>query len=114
MLFLPDKPKNLLFHRELRQLLQISLGVEFSSTNLKVSYPWYCLITGKVELNKGLRAVYNLMPLMWTPGYLNRALQVMENVASLPGDSKICQEAVSMKTSYNLHKTRNYLQAKLQ
>ncbi|XP_042190569.1 28S ribosomal protein S27, mitochondrial [Callorhinchus milii] len=49
---------------------------------------------GRVELTKGIRAVYTKMPLMWTRGYLNRALNVMEEVVKATNGAKLCKDAV--------------------
>ncbi|XP_067838843.1 28S ribosomal protein S27, mitochondrial isoform X1 [Heptranchias perlo] len=51
-------------------------------------------LLGKVELSKGIRAVYTKMPLIWTPGYLNRALNVMENIVKASDGKRLCKEVV--------------------
>ncbi|KAM4053417.1 small ribosomal subunit protein mS27 [Anomaloglossus baeobatrachus] len=51
-------------------------------------------LLGKVEISKGLRAVYTQMPLMWKPGYFQRALDILEKVSQMPGEIKICKDTI--------------------
>jgi len=50
---------------------------------------------GAVEMQSGVRAVFRGMPLSWRRGYLGQALEVMEGVASDPGDTKLSRDSVS-------------------
>ncbi|KAM7415996.1 hypothetical protein PAMA_018190 [Pampus argenteus] len=52
-------------------------------------------LLGKVEMLKGIHAVFKGMPLLWTRGYLGRALAVMERVVAAPdGDVKLTKDTL--------------------
>ncbi|XP_076587165.1 small ribosomal subunit protein mS27 [Chaetodon auriga] len=54
-------------------------------------------LLGKVEMSKGIHAVFKGMPLFWGRGYLSRALAVMEKAAS--GDVKLSKDALDYTNS---------------
>ncbi|KAM4745615.1 small ribosomal subunit protein mS27 [Anableps anableps] len=51
-------------------------------------------LLGKVEILKGIHAVFKGMPLSWDRGYLGRALAVMERVSAASGDLKLCKDTL--------------------
>uniref|UniRef100_A0A673G3F0 Mitochondrial ribosomal protein S27 n=1 Tax=Sinocyclocheilus rhinocerous TaxID=307959 RepID=A0A673G3F0_9TELE len=50
-------------------------------------------LIGKVELSRGIHAVFHEMPLIWTSGYLGRALAVMDAVCDFR-DIKLSEEVL--------------------
>ncbi|KAF3851242.1 hypothetical protein F7725_013014 [Dissostichus mawsoni] len=51
-------------------------------------------LLGKVEMSKGIHALFKGMPLSWERGYLSRALAVMEGVAAASGDVKLSKDSL--------------------
>ncbi|KAL6458736.1 hypothetical protein MHYP_G00322080 [Metynnis hypsauchen] len=64
-----------------------------NSAGLSAQLLGHALI-GKVEIARGIHAVFRQMPLIWTPGYLGRSLAVMERVCSDAGDLKLSKEVL--------------------
>nr|XP_054587553.1 28S ribosomal protein S27, mitochondrial [Nothobranchius furzeri] len=51
-------------------------------------------LLGKVEMLKGIHAVFKGMPLSWNRGYVRRALAVMERVSAAPGDIMLSKDTL--------------------
>uniref|UniRef100_A0A8C4QD00 Small ribosomal subunit protein mS27 n=1 Tax=Eptatretus burgeri TaxID=7764 RepID=A0A8C4QD00_EPTBU len=64
----------------------------------------YALL-GKVERVHGLHAVHTRAPLLWTPGYLERGLAVMEEVVASLGMTRLTKDSVGFmeQTLCDLH-----------
>ncbi|XP_076859674.1 small ribosomal subunit protein mS27 [Brachyhypopomus gauderio] len=64
-----------------------------NSTGLSAQLLAHALI-GKVEMTRGIHAVFHKMPLIWTPGYFSQSLAVMERVCSDAGDLRLSKEVL--------------------
>ncbi|XP_077417688.1 small ribosomal subunit protein mS27 [Vanacampus margaritifer] len=53
------------------------------------------VLLGKVEMQKGIHAVFKGMPLFWERGYMSRALAVMDGVAASAGDVKLAKDSLA-------------------
>ncbi|KAM6931471.1 small ribosomal subunit protein mS27 [Xenentodon cancila] len=51
-------------------------------------------LLGKVEILKGIHAVFKGLPLFWARGYLGEVLAVMERAAAAPGDIKLPKDTL--------------------
>ncbi|XP_026124679.1 28S ribosomal protein S27, mitochondrial [Carassius auratus] len=67
--------------------LKLENSVGFSARLLGLA------LIGKVELSRGIHAVFHEMPLIWTSGYLGRALAVMNTVCDFR-DVKLSEEVL--------------------
>ncbi|XP_077457683.1 small ribosomal subunit protein mS27 [Stigmatopora argus] len=52
-------------------------------------------LLGKVEMNKGIHAVFKGMPLFWERGYIRRALEVMESAVTSRDDLKLSKDSLA-------------------
>ncbi|XP_057688981.1 28S ribosomal protein S27, mitochondrial [Corythoichthys intestinalis] len=52
-------------------------------------------LLGKVEMDKGIHAVFKGMPLFWERGYISRALAVMESVVTSRADIKLSKDSLA-------------------
>ncbi|XP_028851885.1 small ribosomal subunit protein mS27 isoform X2 [Denticeps clupeoides] len=55
-----------------------------------------CAMLGKIEMSRGIHAVFRQMPLMWTHGYLGRSLAAMEKVSAGAGDVKLSKDVLDV------------------
>lgn len=92
--YLATKPKLSLSEEKFLGASLLIAGLKQDNTVGHSAQLFGTALLGKVEMSEGIHAVFRGMPLMWTPGYVGRALAVMEAVAASPGDVKLTKDSI--------------------